>query len=70
MVADSIQFKNTAAKLDKKPDSQAKSNTEMLFNKQLDNLFNTQEEMKIVKEQKNERNRKCKNNKIDLYITG
>ena len=43
---------NKIAKLDNKPTSSAKTNTEMLFNKQLDNLFNTQEEMKIVKEQK------------------
>lgn len=40
------------AKLDAKPDSAAKGNTEMLINKQLDGLFNAQEEMKIVKEQK------------------
>lgn len=43
---------NKIAKLDKKPDSIAKSNTEMLINKQLDNLFNTQEEMKTLKAQK------------------
>ena len=49
---DAKSINSKIAKLDKKPDSQAKSNTEMLFNKQLDNLFNTQEEMKIVKEQK------------------
>jgi len=43
---------NKIAKLDNKPTSSAKTNTEMLFNKQLDNLFNTQEEMKAIKEQK------------------
>jgi hypothetical protein len=43
------------AKLDKKLDSTAKQNTEMLINKQLDGLFNTQEEMKAVKEQTKQR---------------
>lgn len=43
---------NKIAKLDNKPTSSAKTNTEMLFNKQLDNLFNSQEEMKAIKEQK------------------
>lgn len=43
---------NKIAKLDKKPESSAKANTEMLFNKQLDGLFNSQEEMKAIKEQK------------------
>jgi hypothetical protein len=46
---------NKISKLDKKPDSQAKSNTEMLFNQQLDNLFNTQEEMKAIKEETKQR---------------
>ncbi len=46
---------NKIAKLDKKPDATAKQNTEMLINKQLDGLFNTQEEMKAVKEQTKQR---------------
>lgn len=46
---------NKIAKLDEKPNTKAKMNTEMLFNKQLDNLFNTQEEMKIIKEETKQR---------------
>jgi hypothetical protein len=52
---DAKSINSKIAKLDKKPNSQAKTNTEMLFNQQLDNLFNTQEEMKIVKEQNKQR---------------
>jgi hypothetical protein len=52
---DAKSINSKIAKLDKKPDSQAKSNTEMLFNKQLDNLFNTQEEMKAIKEETKQR---------------
>jgi hypothetical protein len=50
--AHSKTINNKISKLDNRPESTAKKNTEMLFNKQLDNLFNAQEEMKIVKEQK------------------
>lgn len=46
---------NKIAKLDNKPVSTATQNTEMLLNKQLDGLFNAQEEMKIVKEQNKQR---------------
>jgi len=46
---------NKIAKLDEKPNTKAKMNTEMLFNKQLDNLFNTQEEMKVIKEETKQR---------------
>jgi hypothetical protein len=52
---DAKSINSKIAKLDKKPNSQAKTNTEMLFNQQLDNLFNTQEEMKIVKEKNKQR---------------
>ena len=43
------------AKLDNRPETVASKNTQMLFNKQLDNLFNTQEEMKAVKEETKQR---------------
>ena len=40
------------AKLDNKPENQGTKNTQMLFNQQLDNLFESQEEVKAFKEQK------------------
>jgi hypothetical protein len=40
------KINNKIRTLDKKPDSVAKSNTEMLYNQQLNNLFNAQEEYK------------------------
>ncbi len=40
------KINNKIRSLDRKPDSVAKANTEMLFNQQLNNLFNTQEEYK------------------------
>ena len=58
---------NKIAKLDKKPDSQAKSNTEMLFNQQLDNLFNTQEEMKAIKEETKQRRMFAKGGRIPAH---
>lgn len=43
---------NKIAKLDKKPETTATKNTTMLFEKQLDDLFNTQEAVKEMKAQK------------------
>jgi len=40
------KINNKIRSLDRKPDSLAKTNTEMLFNQQLNNLFNAQEEYK------------------------
>ena len=58
------------AKLDNRPETVASKNTQMLFNKQLDNLFNTQEEMKAIKEETKQRKLFAKGGTIPAQHNG